>query len=406
MGLIARSRWLGEPPALLGGDEVFFDDHAGLAGYGLADEIPLTLANSAECADVAAHLAAIETDDEVGVSGSGPVAFLSLPFDGSTPGAARIPAVVVGRTREGRGWLTTIAPAEALPSGGAAVATLIETALATPVAGPDPESFTLRPHVSHAEWCGVVERALAAIAAGQLDKVVLARALDIEADRTFAQVNVLARLARLHPSCLRFAVDGFVGASPELLLRVRDNNITTVPLAGTTGRTGDPEADALAGETLLSSVKERAEHGFVTAQIEAVLAEHVSELTIDEPELFSFRNVIHLGTRVRARSETAALTLLRALHPTPAVAGTPTAAALAFIRQHEPGDRGRYAGPVGWLDGAGNATFAVGIRSAELQTNGARMWAGVGVVAGSDPAAELAETQLKFQAMLAALVRP
>ena len=402
--LVARSRWLATAPTLLGGNTVFFDDHAGLAGYGIADEITVTLTDPESAPTLATRLREIEHDNEVGVAGSGPVSFMALPFAAARSGTAHIPQVILGRTRDSKGWVTTVAPANAASG---SLDTLVEQALrATNATAADPQRFTLAPRVSHEQWRAVVERALGEIANGRLDKVVLARALDIEADRPFPLENVMARLARLHPSCLRFAVDGFVGASPELLLRKRGDTIQSTPLAGTTGRTGDPEADAEAGTTLLSSAKERREHVFVTEQLRASLDTIATDIVVGEPELHSFRNVMHLGTRITARSAAHPLDLLAALHPTPAVAGTPTSAALGFIETYEPHDRGRYAGPVGWLDASGNATFAVGIRSAELDGARAQMWAGVGVVAGSDPDAELAETQLKFQAMLAALVRP
>jgi menaquinone-specific isochorismate synthase len=305
--LVARSRWLATAPTLLGGDTVFFDDHAGLAGYGIADEITVTLTDPESAPTLATRLREIEHDNEVGVAGSGPVSFMALPFAAARSGTAHIPQVILGRTRDSKGWVTTVAPANAASG---SLDTLVEQALrATNATAADPQRFTLAPRVSHEQWRAVVERALGEIANGRLDKVVLARALDIEADRPFPLENVMARLARLHPSCLRFAVDGFVGASPELLLRKRGDTIQSTPLAGTTGRTGDPEADAEAGTTLLSSAKERREHVFVTEQLRASLDTIATDIVVGEPELHSFRNVMHLGTRITARS--AAISWLR-----------------------------------------------------------------------------------------------
>jgi isochorismate synthase EntC len=181
-------------------------------------------------------------------------------------------------------------------------------------------------------------------------------------------------------------------------------------MAGTVARSGDPEADRRLAAGLLASGKEREEHQYVVDAVASGLRPFCSTVSVpDEPSVVSFRNVSHLGTRVEGRlvaPAASALELALALHPTPAVAGTPTDEALAYIEAVERLDRGRYAGPVGWVDGDGNGEFAVGIRSAELAGSTARLFAGVGIVADSEPAAELAETQLKLQALLAAVVRP
>jgi len=232
----------------------------------------------------------------------------------------------------------------------------------------------------------------------------------VVADTVIPVATVLGRLRALYPACRVFSVDGFVGASPEMLVARHGTEVVAHPLAGTVARSGDPEADARFAAQLLGSHKEREEHALVVDTVAEVLRRHCRALDVAaEPTVVPFRNVSHLGTRLHGRLRepaASALDLAAALHPTPAVAGTPTEEALAYIAEVEKLDRGHYAGPVGWVDAHGDGEFAVGIRSAEIEGNRARLFAGVGIVAESDPEAELLETQLKLQALLAALVRP
>jgi menaquinone-specific isochorismate synthase len=261
-----------------------------------------------------------------------------------------------------------------------------------------------------AEWCAVVAAATAAVREGRLRKVVLAREVVVEADRPFDAAAILDRLRRGYPSCMTFSVDGLVGASPELLVSRSGDVVRSQPMAGTAPRSGDPSADARLAARLLASAKDRQEHQITIDMAHDTLLPWCSYLdALAEPTVVSVANVQHLATLVEGRLSApapSALTLARALHPTPAVGGSPTAEALKVIEELEGLDRGRYAGPVGWVDAAGNGRFAVGIRSAELDGATARLFAGVGVVADSDPAAELAETRVKLQALLSAVVRP
>ena len=247
-------------------------------------------------------------------------------------------------------------------------------------------------------------------AGGALRKVVLARAVDLLADVDLDVGGVLRRLRAVYPSCLRFAVDGLVGASPELLVARRGDVIAAQPMAGTTARLGDPAVDAQLAARLLASDKDRAEHQVTIDRVEEALLPFCSYLDAQaDPQVVAVANVQHLATKVEGRLShpgATVLDLVGALHPTPAVGGDPTAAALAAIERLEPRGRGRYAGPVGWCDGSGDGEFAVGIRSAEIDGPRARLYAGVGVVADSEPEAELAESQAKLQAMLGALIRP
>ncbi len=360
----------------------------GLAGRGVALRVPAE--------DAEAALAAIATTDEVGLPGCGPVVVGALPFDRSAPGWLVVPRSVLGRDANGTVWMTTV-------DGGAPP---------RPAAPPrrPPDGFGLRASRSHDEWCEVVRAAIAEVARGALRKVVVAREVVVEANRPILPVDVVGRLRALYPSCVLFSVDGFVGASPELLVGRRGRDVRSHPLAGTIPRSGDPTVDARAAEALLASAKDREEHRLVVDTVAARLATACAELDVPAvPSIVPLRNVSHLGTLLTGRlSDPApsALAVARLLHPTPAVAGTPTDAALAWLAAAEGLDRGRYAGPVGWMDARGDGDWAVGIRSAELDGHRARLLAGVGVVADSSPEAELAETQLKLQALLAAVVRP
>ena len=278
---------------------------------------------------------------------------------------------------------------------------------------PPPDEFRLTSARPHQDFLDRVRAALAEIAAGSLDKLVLAREVTVHANRPFRQADLVGRLRALHPSCTTFAIDGFIGATPELLVARRGGQITSVPLAGTAARSGDPDSDRKAEAALLSSAKERAEHRVVVDAITSALAPVVERLEVPEgPVIRELRNVSHLGTSItgalasRDGRYPSALELVGLLHPTPAVAGTPVDLALDYLAKLEELDRDRYAGPVGWVDARGDGEWYLGIRSAIVEGSHARLFAGVGIVPDSDPAAELAETQLKLQAFLAAAVRP
>ncbi|MGH9139455.1 MAG: isochorismate synthase, partial [Acidimicrobiales bacterium] len=262
------------------------------------------------------------------------------------------------------------------------------------------------------EWCDVVAAATKAIGApaGSLEKVVLAREVRVEAEVPFDPPTLLRRLRRAYPGCFVFHVNGFVGASPELLVGRAGDVVRAQPMAGTAARGGDPAVDARLAAGLLASPIYRHEHQVTIDMVHDTLLPWCSYLDYEaEPSVVPLANVQHLATLVEGRLSQpppSVLELVRALHPTPAVAGRPRHAAIAWIEEHEGFDRGRYAGTVGWVDGRGNGTWAVSVRCAEVAGAQARVFAGNGIVAGSDPDTELAETQAKLQAMLAVLVRP
>lgn len=258
-----------------------------------------------------------------------------------------------------------------------------------------------------------VARALAAIASGELEKVVMARACAVTRPAGFDAVHVLASLRAAHPRCVAFAVDAgdacFVGATPERLLRREGLRIETSALAGSAPRGRTPEEDARLAEALRESKKEQAEHAIVRREIAAALAPCCDALTpLEAPELLRLDGIQHLHTpiigRLRAGGANDALELVARLHPTPAVGGAPRAAALAFLAAREGLERGWYAGGVGWLAPGGDGEIAVALRCALLRGRRATLHAGAGLVEGSQPEAELAETRLKLRAALAALV--
>jgi salicylate biosynthesis isochorismate synthase/menaquinone-specific isochorismate synthase len=252
-----------------------------------------------------------------------------------------------------------------------------------------------------------VMQAVERIRAGDLEKVVLAREVRAEAPRAHDPAALFGALRELFPSCFCFCVGtpeaAFLGASPELLVRRSGAGAQTVALAGSTRRSADPAVDTHLGEQLRRSPKNRQEHEIVVRRIQRILRPHsVWVETGGEPELIKVANIQHLGTPVHAQLADArsAIELAGLLHPTPAIGGEPRERALAAIPELERMDRGWYAGAIGWMDAAEDGEFCVGIRSALLRDRTAHIYAGNGIVADSDPAEELAETELKLGALL------
>lgn len=257
------------------------------------------------------------------------------------------------------------------------------------------------------EFERTIETATARIAAGGMSKIVLAREVVATAAGAHDAAAVFGALREQFPSCFCFCCGtpeaAFLGASPELLLRRSGASVSTVALAGSTRRSSDPAVDDHLGEQLLRSDKDRREHAIVAARIERTLRPHsVWVETAQEPEIVKVANIQHLATAVVAQlaEPRSAIELAGLLHPTPAVGGEPWSIAASAVAELEQMDRGWYAGPVGWMDATEDGEFCVALRSALLRDREARLYAGVGVVAGSDPAAELAETEVKLQALL------
>lgn len=337
--------------------------------------------------------AQLDTRDEVGLPGSGPVAFASLAFDDS-PGSSVlvVPRVVVGR-RAGRWWVTEFEAASA-------------TEPVIPVARPRGVRY-FDGELPVTAWRDAVARAVSRMRAGSGPaKVVLAHDLLAVAEEPLDPRFLLHGLAARYPSCWTFAVDQLVGATPELLLRRRGTEVVSRVLAGTSWPHNGADPNALAAE-LLSSAKDRDEHRYAVDSLAQALRPFCTELDVPTaPSVLRLHNVLHLATEVRGLLHPASpplLTLADALHPTAAVGGTPTAAAVSTIGELEAMDRGRYAGPVGWVDAAGNGELGIALRCAQVVGRFARLFAGCGIVAGSDPDSEVAEAAAKLVAIRDAL---
>ncbi len=375
----------------------------GLAGWGEAVRVTLPAGEDRFTAGekwLRSVFDPADVDDQVRVRGSGPVAFGSFTFDASSDGSVLVvPRAVLGRDGRGRAWLTLCSR-----DGGPDDA---ERPALEPSA-PGPLSWR-EGSLPGPCWERAVAAAVAAIKAGGLRKVVLARDLFANAAGPIDPRVLLGRLAARYPDCFTFACDGMVGATPELLVRRSGRQVRALVLGGTTPRGADDAADRALGAELLASAKNQEEHRYAVASIRDALAPLCERLDVEpQPGLLKFPNLQHLGTRVRgtlAAGEAAqsALALAAAVHPPAAVCGTPAAAALEAIRELEQMDRERYAGPVGWVGADGDGEWGIALRCAQLSGQTARLFAGCGIVAGSDPAAELAETLVKFQPMRGAL---
>ena len=280
-----------------------------------------------------------------------------------------------------------------------------------PMLDPDPVSgYEIESVLPPERYEEAVARAAARIRAGGLEKVVLAREVQVTAPVPFHAGSVFAGLRAGYPSCFCFCVGtptaAFIGASPELLVRREGARLSTVALAGSTRRSADPAVDDHLGERLLHSTKDLAEHRIVVETIERALEPlSVWVAAAEEPVLVRVANIQHLGTPVRAQlaEPRSAIELAGALHPTSAVGGEPWPGAEPTMRELEELDRGWYAGPVGWMDATEDGEFCVALRCALLEGRTAHCYAGVGVVADSDPEAELAETEVKLSALLPVL---
>jgi len=414
-----------------------------LVGLGTALTIPLAsgLDSDVDIDRVAELLASIECADHLDVGGvpedgHGPagaghavVAFGALPFDRSAPTSLVVPEVLYASDQAGREWVTVVAADRAaLPSTGAGLRSQLlggqllgGQRLGGRFRGEQPDTpdhpdlpEQVRPLASDEYFCDMVANAVAAIDEGELVKVVLARHVDVTMGEAIGVDDLLRRWSRLEPNCTVFSLptpEGqFVGASPELLVERSGTEIHSRPLAGTTERFRGDGGSALP-EELLESAKDSAEHRLVVDAIERALRPFTSTLDVPtQPDLVHLRNITHLGTSITGRLAGCAddgipsvLALVAALHPTPAVGGEPVAAARAMIARSEPQSRGTYAGPVGYVDAAGDGMWVVGIRAMTIRGRTARLSAGVGIVEGSEPSTELVEANLKFTAVFDAL---
>ncbi len=376
----------------------------GLVGWGCAARFethgPTRFADAEQWWSRIASRAVVR--DDVGLPGTGPVVFGSLPFADDSEDAATftVPEVVVGH-RGDRWWLTTIGREPQLHP----------LPVVTPTTAPEPPQDVAFADgaLSPAAWAARVAEAVRRIARGDLDKVVLARDLQVEAAVPIDVRWVLQQLAERYDNTWTFLVGGLVGATPELLVRRDQGLVTSRVLAGTIRRTGDDANDLALAGSLARSSKDLEEHEYAVRSVAEALAPHCSSMNVPEaPFVLHLSNVMHLATDVAGVSadDATSLALAASLHPSAAVGGTPTPEAVALIAELEGMDRGRYAGPVGWMDGTGDGEWAIALRCGRFEPGRPavlRLFAGCGIVAGSDPDSEVAESDAKFVPMRDAL---
>ena len=358
---------------------------------GLGEAVRLEFSGPSRLVDAATAwrslVAAARVSDPVSRPGTGLVAFGSFAFadDSAATSVLIVPSVIVGR-RDGVAWITRVDSAQ-------------PPALQLP--GSEFRAAMLPGTMTRSVFTAAVQKAIEAIEAGRLRKVVIARDLRGHVPADVDLRRAITHLVRSYPDTFTYAVEGLVGSSPETLVRSEGGVVSARVLAGSAARGADAESDAESAATLVASEKEEQEHGFALQSVLVALKPHSGSLTASEhPFTLKLPNLWHLASDVTGTltDGSSALDLVAALHPTAAVAGTPTDAALALIAELEPFDRGRYAGPVGWVDAQGDGEWAVALRCAQVSPDGTvQAFAGAGIVAGSDPDRELAETALKFR---------
>ncbi len=339
--------------------------------------------------------------DDVDEPGTGPIAFGSMAYSAASDDESVlvVPEVVVGR-RGDLAWVTTITTDATVP--GANEPLDVQPA---PQA-PGDVVFGDR-DLSADRWAGAVEEAVARITSGALDKVVLARSVQATARERIDPRWLLTRLAEDYDTTWVFAVDGLVGATPEMLVRLERGLVTSRVLAGTIRRTGDDSHDLALAGSLARSSKDLEEHDYAVRSVADSLAAHTSSINVpDSPFVLHLNNVMHLATDVAGVVDDAStsLALAASLHPSAAVCGTPTADADRVIAELEHMDRGRYAGPVGWMDASGDGEWGIALRCGSYDSpHSLRLYAGCGIVAGSRAEDEVAESVAKLLPMRTAL---
>jgi menaquinone-specific isochorismate synthase len=337
-------------------------------------------------------------DDPVNEPGSGLVCMGTFSFadESQHESVLVIPRVVIGR-HNGKSWRTDISlDGEAPPPTNSKRS-----------APPQLEPISWGPGLlGEEDYVHAVEAIIAEVQEGVADKVVLARDLVAHAPGVQDWRQALTRLADAYPDCMTFAIDGLVGSTPETLAVVHDGRLSIRVLAGSTARGDSPVADRAKAEALATSSKDNDEHRFAVNSVVQALEPITAHSAADEqPFTLKLANVWHLATDIEATlpSGVTSLEVVGAIHPSAAVAGSPTPLALEIIRQLEPFDRGRYAGPVGWMDASGDGEWSIALRCAQWSPEGTiTAYAGAGIVADSEPASELLETRLKFKPVLGA----
>ncbi|MDP1852477.1 MAG: isochorismate synthase [Candidatus Planktophila sp.] len=331
-------------------------------------------------------------------NGTGPVLFASFSFSAEDESVLIIPEVIVGKKAE-KSWITWIGPSPQ-PDLKSLSPQLIPTSISWDVNN-DADSA----------WKARVSTAVNRIQGGALDKVVLARDFTGSAEEDIEPRTILRKLAVEYPSTWSFAVSGLIGATPELLLRLSRKMVTSRVLAGTISRTGDDERDLALAASLARSSKDLEEHIYAVRSVADALEPLCTSTNVPEsPYVLHLANVMHLATDVTGAlaeklAHVDAFTILEKLHPSAAVCGTPREQAALLIAEIEGISRGRYAGPVGWIDAAGDGELGIALRCGQIKGRTIRIFAGCGIVAGSDPDKELAESEAKLIPMRSALIK-
>ena len=351
----------------------------------------------------------LSTDSSV--TNSGPILFSLVPFSPSQTAEFILPRIIF-RKSDGEPPTVTLIGESEDDLTDENVDRAVAAAITAPPPRPHSNSYRVAPKTAVGHYLDAVVQARDAVRAGNIQKAVIARDIEVHADDPIDVHAILLRLRASFGSSYRYCVNNIIGASPELLVSVQGSTVRSHPLAGTAPRTGDQEADNRLADELVASTKNQIEHRIVIDMVHDTLLPFCSYLDWEaEPSIVTVANVQHLGTAIEGAltdPPSHVFSLVRELCPTPALGGHPSTTALAFIEKVEGLNRGYYGGAVGYLDSRGDGIFAVTIRCAEMSTDKrtARLFAGGGIVADSDPYAELAETQAKLQAMLSAIVRP
>lgn len=378
--LLTLAGRLDDPIVWLNGDD-------GMVAAGVAAEIPVG------SGDDRFGRAAGALSETFASSGGRAFAFGSFAFDPrSDDSVLVVPEVVWGRTG-GRSWVSTV--------GGAEPEALLRDRSPAPVERVRYGGST----ISELQWLDAVAEAAARVRRGDLAKVVLARDVVVWSEAPFDVPLLLTRLARRFPGCFTFSCAGLIGATPELLVARSGGDVRSVVLAGTIGRGAEAVEDEALARGLLASDKDLEEHRLAVESVTGPLGEVCSEVKVEGPSLLRLANAQHLSTRIQGvleRDETA-LELAGLLHPTAAVCGTPRSSAFETIRALEGMDRGRYSGPVGWVDSNGDGEWGIALRCGRFEGPRGRLFAGNGIVGASEPEAELEETRIKLRAMMSAL---
>lgn len=370
----------------------------GLVGWGVHASTTVSGPNRFSDARTWWHqqLENFSVSDSVHASGTGPILFTSFAFSPEEGSVLVIPEIIVGQ-RNGKSWLTWIGdgPQPILP-------TIKTTTNVAKLSWPSNS-------ISQLDWEACVTNLLREVQSERVDKVVLARDQSAISDTEIDARSILRNLASEYPSTWNFAIAGLVGATPELLLRLHKGMVTSRVLAGTIGKTGDDERDLALAGSLARSSKDLEEHNYAVKSVANALEPFCSSTNVPEsPFVLHLTNVMHLatdvtGALVETTKQVDSFTLLEKLHPSAAVCGTPTQAAFDLITAHEGIKRGRYAGPVGWIDASGDGELGIALRCGQIDGKEIRIFAGCGIVAGSIPSKEFAESEAKFAPMRSAL---